>query len=256
MFGYIILISILVVSLPERATTQTGTLASDETTDVIDHSSFDSLWRESVVRGRLRTDGCMSDAYARYRNALATAAPSAFLPKAGTAFWVNAYLACLIEVLHIRTGYRSTVWDSLWLTRDTFTVAGRHVTLNDMAMEAVKTAGTVGVHSCLPSGSSIGAPFPSAAATAKTVRRQIRDQLRRICRSERYVLYDPAGNVLQLSSFFEPIAEGMKDEAKSIQVWVLAFVTESVAAQMAIHASTLKVQVQDRIESWRKARPP
>lgn len=256
MFGTIILISLIVCFISGQAWSQAGPIAIDEFSDVIDHTSFDSLWRESIGRGKLRTDGCQSPAYVRYRSELAAAKPSAFLPRAVTAFWVNAYLACLMEVMHIRAGYRSTVWDSLWLSRDTFMIAGHLLTLNDMVNEARRGSGTPGVFSCLPNGSSKGAPFPSSVATAKTVKRLIRDQMRRICRSERYLLYDPAGNVLQLTSIFTPMLTEMSSEAESIQSWVLPYVTEAVAAQMALRASTLKVTIQDGIESWRKARPP
>ncbi len=179
-----------------------------------------------------------------------------YLPAARTAFWVNAYLACLIEVLHLRAGYRSTAWDSLWLRRDTFNVAGRRLTLDEMRHEAVRAAGTVAVMGCLPSGSTRGAPFPPAAATASTMRRLMRDQMRRVCRSERYVLYDPAGNVLQLSGFFSELLPAMSTEARSAAEWLLRYVAEDTAAQVALHAGTLRVQVHDVLETWRKARPP
>jgi hypothetical protein len=235
---------------------QEGAVALGESVDVIDHGVFDSLWQASLDRGRLRTEAWNSDAYRTYRLGLAGASPMSYLPKARSAFWVNAYLACLIEILHLRSGHRSTAWDSLWLRRDTFLVAGQRHTLESMRAEAIRAAGTVAVMGCLPSGSSRGAPFPPAAATAATIRRLIRDQMRRICRSERYLLYDPAGNVLQLSNFFGPILKDMAAEARSVADWLLRYVAEATAAQIALHASTLRVQVHDVLETWRKARPP
>jgi len=231
-------------------------IGQDESADVVDHTSFDSLWKESTVRGKLLTTGWNSMAYRNYRNVLSTARPSAFLPNSRAAFWVNAYLACLLEIMHLRTGYRSTMWDSLWLMRDTFEVAGRGLTLRDMVAEATIAAGTAGIVSCLPTGSSSGAPLPPRAAYAKNVRILMRDQLRRICRSERYLLYDPAGKVLQCSAFFIPLQEAMKNEAGSLPRWVLPFVTDGVAAQMALGANSITTFVHDRIETWRKARPP
>ncbi|MBK6290450.1 MAG: DUF547 domain-containing protein [Ignavibacteria bacterium] len=251
---FLIIVSLFFFTIAVRG--QIGTVAVDEWADVVDHTSFDSLWHASVVRGKLLTTGWQSPAYVRYRASIAGARPSAFLPRARTAFWVNAYLACLLETMHLRRGYRSTVWDSLWHRRDTFDVAGRRMTLDDIMQEAIRISGTVGIVACLPSGSSRGAPLPSHAATARTMHRLLRDQLRRICRSEKYLLYDPAGNILQLSTFFHPLLDGMSTEARSVPEWLLPYVTEGVAAQMALHARTMSVVVQDVIETWRKARPP
>lgn len=251
---FIIIVSLFFFTISMRG--QIGTVAVDEWADVVDHTSFDSLWHASVVRGKLLTTGWQSPAYVRYRASIAGAKPSAFLPRARTAFWVNAYLACLLETMHLRRGYRSTVWDSLWDQRDTFDVAGQRLALGDIMKEAIRISGTVGIVGCLPSGSSRGAPLPSHAASARTIHRLLRDQLRRICRSERYLLYDPAGNVLQLSTFFHPLLDGMSKEARSVPEWLLPYVTEGVAAQMALHARTMSVVVQDVIETWRKARPP
>ncbi len=235
---------------------QRESFGTDEYADVIDHTRFDSLWHEAQLRGRLNTQGWDSEAYRTYRLQLSSATPMAFLPKARTAFWVNAYLACLMEVMHLRVGYRSTVWDTLWLRRDTFYVAGQPSTLDDLRIEAVRAAGTVAVWGCLPTGSQQGAPFPSRAATARNIRVMIRDQMRRICRSERYLMFDPAGNVLQISRFFSPIVENMVLEAKSVAQWVLPYVSYGVAAQLALHAPYVQTVVSDVIETWRKSRPP
>ncbi len=235
---------------------QTGTVAIDEWADVVDHTPFDSLWHSSVVRGKLLTSGWQSPAYNRYRAAIAHAQPSAYLPRARSAFWVNAYLACMYETMHLRRGYRSTVWDSIWHKRDTFVVASQRMTLEEIMSKAIEISGTVGIMACLPTGSSRGAPLPSHAASAKTIHRLMRDQLRRICRSEKYLLYDPAGNILQLSTFFSPLLTAMSKEARSVPEWLLPYVTDGVAAQMALYATTMSVVVQDVIETWRKARPP
>lgn len=235
---------------------QTGTVAIDEWSDVVDHTTFDSLWHSSVVRGKLLTAGWQSPAYSRYRAAIAQAQPTAYLPRARTAFWMNAYLACMYETMHLRRGYRSTAWDSMWHRRDTFVVASQKMTLEGIMKKAVEISGTVGIIACLPTGSSRGAPLPSHVATAKTILRLMRDQLRRVCRSEKFLLYDPAGNVLQLSTFFSPILSAMSREARSVPEWLLPYVTEGVAAQMALNANTMSVVVQDVIETWRKARPP
>jgi hypothetical protein len=222
--------------------------------DVIDHSRFDSLWRESKKFGKLDTRGVLSEAYQSYRDSLAGAYPDRFLPDARVAFWVNAYLALLMEAMNQRVGYRATVWDSLYLRRDTAIVAGARFTLQQLADTIVGTARTVAARAFLCTGSSTGAPFPSHALYARTVRAELREQLRKLVRSERYVLYDPAGNVLQLATMFEPWLPGMEAEKGGVVEFLLPWMTEAMAAQVALGRGSIRIQLSDRIETWRRAR--
>lgn len=230
------------------------TFGIDDTTDVIDHHRFDSLWNESVSHGKISTRGINSEAYVTYRLALKGAFPDAFLPDARFAFWVNAYLAGLYQLIHEAVGYRSTVWDSAFLARDTFDVArGRH-TLRDMQDSILRVSRTVRAIAFFCTGSSTSPPFPNHVAFAKTVRRLMRDMMRRLCRSEKFLLYDPAGAVLQLSRFFQPYHAKMAFEATSVGQFVMPFLTEAVAAQLALRRENVNVVFSDRIETWRKAR--
>lgn len=245
---------LLLSQTPTSAQRQHKTFGMDDTTDVIDHHGFDSLWNASMRQGRLVTDGVHCEAYQRYRRALATAYPTMYHPQAQLAFWANAYLACLWEVMHLRVGYRSTVWDSAFFDRDTFVVAEGLHTLRSLRDTIVGCARDARAHVFLATGSTHDPPFSSHAYFAKTVRQAMRDLLRRICRSERFVLYDPAGNVLQLSSFFKPLTEKMRAEAGSEVQWVLPYVSEQTAAQLALHHDLVRVVVGDRIEKWKRAR--
>ncbi len=222
--------------------------------DVVDHTRFDSLWRASLKGGKLDTRGVYSDAYTSYRRALSAAHPDHFLPDARIAFWVNAYLCLLMEVMSLRVGYRTTVWDSLYLTRDTAIVAGHPYTLERIADTLSAIAKTVAVRAFLSTGSSTGPPFPSHALYARTVRSELRTQLRRIIRSERYVLYDPAGNVLQLSMLFKAWWINMIHESGSVVEFLLPWMSEAMAAQVALHRSGLQVVLSDRIETWKRRR--
>ncbi len=83
---------------------------------------------------------------------------------------------------------------------------------------------------------------------------ELRGQLRKLIRSERYVLYDPAGKVLQLAVMFEPWLQGMVKEAGGVVQYLLPWMTEAMAAQVALAGSSVSIQISDRIETWRRAR--
>jgi hypothetical protein len=245
---------ILLSSTVSAVAQQQRAFGIEDTTDVIDHQRFDSLWHASMQQGRLVTDGIRSRVYTDYRAALSTAYPSAYHPNAQLAFWVNAYLACLWEVMHLRVGYRSTVWDSAFFRRDTFHIAeGLHTlqSLRDTVVGCIQD-GRASVF--LSTGSTHDPPFQSHACFAKTVRRSMRDMLRRVCRSERFVLFDPAGTVLQLSAFFKPLAERMRAEAGSEVQWILPYVSEQTAALLALHRTAVRVVYSDRIEKWKRGK--
>jgi len=254
MYASRILCAILFSAVTMSAQREQRALTMEDTVDVIDHARFDSLWHGSLRQGALITDGIHSNAYTWYRQAVAEAYPTMYHPNAQLAFWVNAYLSCLWEVMHLRVGYRSTVWDSAFFRRDTFRVAERTHTLQTLRDTIVGCVRDVRASIFLATGSTHDPPFPSHVCFAKTVRQNMRDLLRRVCRSERFVFYDPAGNVLQLSSFFKPLAERMRAEAGSEVQWVLPYVTEQTAALLALHRSSVRVIVGDRIEKWKRVR--
>lgn len=239
------------VGSAQNATPITG---ADVLEDVIDHSRFDSLWRASKRFGRLSTNGVYSQAYLDYRKALATAHPDQYLPDARIAFWVNAYLALLMEAMNNRLGYRYTIWDSLYLHRDTARIAQAPFTLQQLADTIAATAGKVAIRAFLCTGSSSDPPYPAHALYAKTVTQELRIQLRKLVRSERFVLYDPAGNVLQLATMFMAWQQGMVQERGSAAEYLLPWFTEEVAAQVALRQQTLVVQYSDRIEVWKHTR--
>lgn len=245
------MIGLCITATAQRTVPITGV---DPAADVIDHARFDSLWRASKRFGRLDTKGLQSECYRTYRRALATARPEGFLPESQTAFWVNAYLACLMETMSLRTGYRSARWDSLYLEHDTFLVAGKPRTLRAMGERIVSAAGTVRARAFLATGSTNEPPFPAHACYAGTVRRELRDQLRKVVRSERHVLFDPAGKTLQLARLFEPWLEDMEHEGGSVVNFLMPWVTEAQAAQLALAGPEIQVVLSDRIERWRRQR--
>lgn len=250
-----LILAIVLCAAPLSAQRADAITGISDTADVIDHRRFDSLWRASKKFGKLSTQGVESVVYREYREAMVKARPDAFFPMARVAFWVNAYLACLMEVMHRRVGYRTTVWDSLYIRRDTFYVADGRRTLADIQEKILEVGKTVQLRSVFATGGSDGPPFPAHAWTAKTARAELRAQMRALFRSERYVLYDPAGAVLQLASMFIPWQEGMAQEAGSVVAFVTQWVSEAVAAQMALQRAQLTVIYSDRMVSWKRRRP-
>lgn len=207
-----------------------------------------------MKQGKLLTDGISSPAYTDYRRAMESAYPTAYHPNAQLAFWVNAYWASLWEVMHMRVGYRSTVWDSLFFVRDTFHVAESIHTLQSLRDTILGCIGDLRASVFFATGSTHDPPFPSHVCFAKTVRQTMREQLRKVCRSERFVFFDPAGEVLQLSSFFKPLASLMRNESGSEVQWVLPYVNEQTAALLALHKDSVRVVFSDRIEKWKRGR--
>ncbi len=252
---FLIFLILLMCSTSTYAQHTDAVTGMSDTTDVIDHRRFDSLWRASKRFGKISTQGVESVVYREYRDDMSTASPSAFLPMARVAFWVNAYLACLMEVMHRRVGYRTTVWDSLYLRRDTFTIAAGRWTLDDLQRKILEIGKTVQLRSVFATGGSDAPPFPAHAWTAKTVRTELRAQMRALFRSERYVLYDPAGAVLQLAVMFVPWKSGMESEAGSVEAFAGQWVSEAVAAQMALQREQITVIYSDRMVSWKRRRP-
>jgi len=226
----------------------------DDTADVIDHHRFDSLWRVSLQRGLLQTDGAVSPTMAEYLQALATAEPDAFLPAARQAFWTNAHMATVMVVMHRRAAMRSTVADTQLFTRDTFTVAGSRHTVQSIAAMVIDIHGTALACVLLGTGSTHAPPLLRTTASARTMDRILREQARRVFRSERFVFFDPGADVIQLSSFFAPYLTLMEQERKSVVQFLLPWLDDVVAAECALRRASLRVLIADRIEKWRRRR--
>ena len=226
----------------------------DDTADVIDHGRFDSLWRASLQRGLLRTDGAVSPAMTDYLRTLATAQPDAFLPAARQAFWTNAHMAAIMVVMHRRAGLRSTVADTQLFARDTFMIAGARHTIESIASMVVDIHGTALACVLLGTGSTHAPPLLRTAATSRTMDRILREQARRVLRSERFVFFDPGADAIQLSSFFAPFLTMMEQERGSVVQFLLPWLDDVIAAECALRRASMRVLVADRIEKWRRRR--
>lgn len=231
-----------------------GIMHVEDTTDVIDHASFDSLWHASLRNGRLNTDAVHGSAYQIYQRRLETATPKAFLPAARCAFWCNAWLAAVLKVMSAHAGYRSTIWTADLFDADTFTIAGEPFTLRTLRRRMVIEARSPLAVFALATGSTRAPPFPASAYRAKTVARALRDMAKRVCRSERFVLYDPGSNLLQVSSMFAEFEPLILASFPSIVQFLLPYVQEAVAAELALRRETLRVVYADAVERWIRRR--
>ncbi|CAN5411362.1 hypothetical protein BH10BAC6_BH10BAC6_03960 [soil metagenome] len=229
-------------------------LRTHDTTDVIDHSSFDSLWHASLKNGRLSTDAVKYSTFDIYWRRLRSAEPATYSRAARTAFWSNAWLASILSVMAAHAGYRSTIWSDELFDADTFTIAHEEFTLRTLRTRVVHESGSPMALFALATGSTRGPPFPAHAYTARTVERMLRELARRVCRSERFVFYDPGSNVLQISSVFAELEPAIVTTYGSMIQFLLPYVSEAVAADVALRRSSLKVIYGDAVERWLRRR--
>jgi hypothetical protein len=232
----------------------TAILRTADTIDVIDHAAFDSLWHASLKSGRINTDAVRYSTFDIYWRRLRTASPNAFSSAARTAFWCNAWLASVLSVMSQHAGYRSTIWRDELYDADTFEIAQEHFTLRTLRERVVREAGSPLALFALATGSTRAPPFPSHLYTARRIGSMLRDMARRVCRSERFVFYDPGSNVLQISSLFAEFEPAIVTAYGSMVQFLLPYVTEAVAAELALRRSTLKVIYGDAVERWVRRR--
>lgn len=207
-----------------------------------------------MQRGLLNVDAAASDVMALYMQALATASPDAYLPASRAAFWTNAYMAAIMTVMHRHPAMRSSIVDSTLFDRDTFVVADVRHTVRSLATAVIAVYGSATACVLLGNGSTHAPPLLRGATFATTFERTLREQARRVFRSERYVLFDPGADALQLSSFFAPYLTMMERERGSVVQFLLPWLDEQTAAECALRRGALRVVVHDRIERWRRRR--
>jgi hypothetical protein len=53
---------------------------------------------------------------------------------------------------------------------------------------------------------------------------------------------------------FEPWLPGMEAEKGGVVEFLLPWMTEAMAAQVALGRGSIRIQLSDRIETWRRAR--
>jgi len=225
-----------------------------DTADVIDHSLFDSLWHASVKNGRLSTEAVKYSAFDIYWRRLRSAEPARFAKASRMAFWCNAWLASVLSVMASHAGYRSTIWQDALFEADTFEIAGERMTLRSLRHRIVQEAGSPVALFALATGGSKAPPFPSHAYRARTVERSIRDLAKRVCRSERFVFYDPGQNVLQVSSMFAEYEPAIIAAYGSLPQFLLPWVSEAVAAELALRRQSLTVIYGDAVDRWTRRR--
>lgn len=230
------------------------TISGADTTDVVDHTDFDTLWHASIKNGRLSTEAVRYSAFDIYWRRLRAAEPARYSKAARTAFWCNAWLASVLSIMSTHAGYRSTIWHDALFEADTFTIAGENMTLRLLRQRIIQEAGTPLALFALSTGSTKAPPFPSHVYRARTVARALRDQAKRVCRSERFVFYDPGQNVLQVSSMFAEFEPSIQSAYGTLPQFLLPYMSEATAAEVALRRKTLTVIYGDAVDRWIRRR--
>ncbi len=222
--------------------------------DVVDCAPFLRAWKGATARGWLSTAVVDSAWYSEWMQTLATANPQSAVPWARRAFWVQAWMSCMLVVAHRRMGYRTTRYDTTIVEQDTFVIAGETYCLRDVSLRVVQEFGTASSIALFGMGSTYGPPLAPYAPVAWTVERLMREQMRKVVRSERHVLWDPAADVLQVATWMEPWTEAMRLEAGDVVAFLMPYMDDAMAAGVALRRRYVRVVFSDRLERWKRRR--
>lgn len=222
--------------------------------DILDCAPFLRAWKGATAKGWLSTNVVDSAWYAEWMQTLATARPDTAVPWARRAFWVQAWMSCMLVVAHRRMAYRTTRYDPRLTDRDTFVIAGTTMCLKDLGLRVVREFGTCSSISLFGMGSTHGPPLAPYAPVAWTVERLMREQMRKIARSERHVLWDPASDVLQIASWMEPWSDMMREEAGDEVAFLIPYMDDATAAAVAFRRQHVTIVYSDRLERWKRRR--
>lgn len=222
--------------------------------DVVTCAPFQHAWKGATERGRLATYMVDSTWFQAWVESLASANPDTAGPWPRRAFWVQAWMTCMVQVAHKRTGYRTVVFDSVMFRSDTFVIASERYTLEQVGKRVVAEFGTAAAMFLLGVGSTSGPPLVTVAPTAWTVERILREQARKVVRNERWVFWDPARDVLQLARFMECWSGVMRQEAGDELAFLLPYMDDATAASVALRRKHVQIHYSDRLDRWMRRR--
>jgi hypothetical protein len=240
--------------LAANSTSAQGRRGRDTLHDVLDCAPFQRAWKGATARGWLTTGVVDSAWYSSWMQSLADANPDTALLWARRAFWVQSWMSCMLVVAHKRMGYRTIRYDTTILVKDTFLIAGGQMCLRDLSARVVQEFGTCASIALFGMGSTYGPPLAPYAPVAWTVEKLMREQMRKIVRSERHVLWDPATDVLQVATWMEPWAAAMQEEAGDVVAFLMPYMDDPMAAAVALRRKTVVVVYSDRLERWKRRR--
>lgn len=207
------------------------------------HAVYDSLLQVCVSGGKVYYNGFRTPAFAAYREQLATASPSTWGKDEQFAFWLNAYNASVIANVLAYPGVRMVQNIEGFFDRDTFRIAGKSLTLNQVLNEVLRPTFREPLLCFGVVQASLGSPpLPNRAFRAATVRKVLRQNARKFLRTERGVVLDIGANVLLLSRVFEWYREDFGEGDKELLALVVQHVRETDAAYIAVHRSDIMIK--------------
>lgn len=222
--------------------------------DVIDPSLVDSVLKRWVIRGRLNTRVIGDSTFLYLLDTVGRSQLTGRDRLSQWAFWANVQILVAMDIAARKTGYRSTTSDSSLFRGDTFIVAGEAFTYDSLRRYCVYQASSVLSVLSAPVGSNHGVPWPSTAARADRVINWWRDNAKRVLRSPRFVLYDPASDVIQIAGVLTGFEDQIERYHGTIINFILPYLDDATAASVALQRSRVRVELVPVIERWNRQR--
>lgn len=176
----------------------------------VDHSLFDKLLKEHVVRGVVDYSAIKNDQmFAEYLKLLSAVDPSSIAEeRERLAFWINAYNAFTIKLVvdhfpiksirDIKEGDTGP-WDIVWIS-----IHGKKYSLNVIEHEVIRKAfDEPRIHMALVCAAVSCPPLRSGAYTGEQLDKQLRENTSAFVRDKSKNRYDEKSNTLFLSELFQ-----------------------------------------------------
>ncbi|MCU0331283.1 MAG: hypothetical protein MUC47_09965 [Candidatus Kapabacteria bacterium] len=220
--------------------------------DVVDPTPFIALWKGASAQGKLDTRAVHDTLFQQWFAAIQDARPDDAHPWAQRAYWLHAWHGWFLIVANRYAGKRTLSVDSTWRTRDTVVIAGYRHTLESLEGRVRECFGTCASALLLGTGNVAGFPLLQDMPRATTVERALRHRTRSLARSERFVLWDPGDDVLHVHRSFERLETAMVKEAGSVVAFLLPFMSDAMAAAVALRAAKVRIFYADVLDRWHR----
>lgn len=186
------------------ATLQKGDQEEEERTG-FDPGPFDALLRANVADGRVDYKAFAgSTDFANVLSEIETADVGGMSTDEQLAFWINAYNASVIRNVNAHSGIKSPLDVKGFFDKETFKIAGREVTLNDVENTIIRpTFQEPLIHFGLVCAARSCPPLIPTAYTADNVRDLLAENARNYLADTKQNRFDPKTGVLHLSKIFE-----------------------------------------------------
>lgn len=226
--------------------------AKDTIRDIVDPTPFIALWKGASEQGKLDTRAVHDTTFQRWFSAIQNAHPDDGHPWAQRAYWLHAWHGWFLVVANRNAGKRTLNVDSTWRTRDTVVIAGQYHTLESLENRVQESFGTCAAALLLGTGNVAGFPLLQDMPRASMIERALRHRTRSLARSERFVLWDPGDDALHLHRSFQRLEVAMVKEAGSVLAFLLPYMSDAMAAAVALRATKARVFYADVLDRWHR----